>query len=147
MLYFSITSLSTIGFGDFHPRSDDERILGAFILMFGVSIFSYILGNFLEIIEAYKDFNKDPDEDEALEKFFCMLRVFNHGEVIDSKIQKRFGEFFNYRWSNHKNFLIQNSEDLRIFNELPVNVQINIYAGFIYYDFLSSFEGTFFIEK
>ena len=36
---------------------------------------------------------------------------------------------------------------MRIFNEIPVNVQINILAGFIYYDFLSDFEGTFFIEK
>ena len=28
-----------------------------------------------------------------------------------------------------------------------MEVQINILAGFIYYDFLSAFEGTFFIEK
>jgi hypothetical protein len=30
---------------------------------------------------------------------------------------------------------------------LPPDVQTNIYAGFIYYDFLTAFEGTFYIEK
>ena len=45
--YFSFTSLSTVGFGDFHPRSNAERIFCAFILLFGVAIFSYIMGIFI----------------------------------------------------------------------------------------------------
>ena len=77
-------------------------------MLFGVSIFSYILGNFLEIIEAYKDFNKDPDDDENLIKFFGMIKFFNHGVAIDSKFQKKMQDFFNYRWTNHRNFLIDN---------------------------------------
>ena len=50
VVYFAFTSLSTVGFGDFNPKSDSERLLCAFILLFGVSIFSYILGIFNEII-------------------------------------------------------------------------------------------------
>ena len=38
------TSLSTVGFGDYHPRSDLERLLCSAILIFGVSIFSYVMG-------------------------------------------------------------------------------------------------------
>lgn len=44
--YFAFTSLSTVGFGDFHPRSDAERLFCAFILLFGVAIFSLIMGSF-----------------------------------------------------------------------------------------------------
>ena len=47
MLYFSFTSLTTVGFGDFHPKSNFERIFIAFGLMFGVAIFSYIMGEFI----------------------------------------------------------------------------------------------------
>ena len=50
-LYFALTTLSTVGFGDYHPRSNSERLLQSFILMFGVSIFSYYLGKFIEILE------------------------------------------------------------------------------------------------
>ena len=48
--YFSVTSLSTVGLGDLHPRSNVERFLMAFFLLFGVSVFSYIMGNFIELI-------------------------------------------------------------------------------------------------
>ena len=46
-VYYSFTSLSTVGFGDYHPRSNPERLFVAFILLFGVSIFSYCMGIFI----------------------------------------------------------------------------------------------------
>ena len=49
-MYFAFTSLSTVGFGDFAPRSDLERVIGAFVLLFGVAIFSLIMANFMEIL-------------------------------------------------------------------------------------------------
>lgn len=48
--YFAFTSLSTVGFGDYYPVSDMERLVGAFVLLFGVAIFSYIMGNFITIL-------------------------------------------------------------------------------------------------
>jgi hypothetical protein len=50
MVYFAFTSLSTVGFGDFNPRSDLERLMTALLLLTGVSVFSYIMGNLIEII-------------------------------------------------------------------------------------------------
>ena len=48
--YYAFTSLSTVGFGDYNPKSNIERLFCAFILLFGVSIFSYIMGCFIEIL-------------------------------------------------------------------------------------------------
>ena len=48
--YYAFTTLSTVGFGDFHPRSNPERILCSFILLFGVSIFSFVMGNYMSIL-------------------------------------------------------------------------------------------------
>ena len=42
--YFAITTLSTIGYGDFAPVSTNERLIVSFILLFGVAIFSFIMG-------------------------------------------------------------------------------------------------------
>ena len=50
ILYFSFTTLSTVGFGDYHPTNDIERFIGAFILLFGVAIFSIVMGNFTDIL-------------------------------------------------------------------------------------------------
>jgi hypothetical protein len=50
-LYFAFTSLSTVGFGDYAPRGNYERLFGSFMLLFGVAIFSYIMGNFIDILD------------------------------------------------------------------------------------------------
>ena len=51
--YFAFTSLSTVGFGDFHPRSNPERLICALILLFGVAIFSMIMGDFIDILQSF----------------------------------------------------------------------------------------------
>lgn len=53
VIYFTFTSLSTVGFGDFHPISTVERLVGALVLLFGVAIFSYIMGIFIAILNQY----------------------------------------------------------------------------------------------
>jgi len=50
-VYYMFTSLSTVGFGDFNPRSDFERIFISFILVFGVAIFSYIISILIEMLK------------------------------------------------------------------------------------------------
>jgi hypothetical protein len=57
--YFSFTTFSTVGFGDYHPKSDFERIICTFALLFGVAIFSYVMGNFTDMLNKIKRFNMD----------------------------------------------------------------------------------------
>ena len=59
--YFAFTSLSTVGFGDFYPISDYERLMGSVILLLGVSMFSYIMSKFIEMMDIIKDSNKEMD--------------------------------------------------------------------------------------
>jgi len=51
--YFSITTLSTVGYGDLSPKSNIEMVLGIFIMLAGVAFFSYIMGSFIEIISTF----------------------------------------------------------------------------------------------
>jgi hypothetical protein len=73
IIYYSFTSLTTVGFGDYHPKSDYERLLCLFILMFGVAIFSYIMGNFIQIVVQFREFNQEIDEGDELTKFFGLI--------------------------------------------------------------------------
>ena len=50
VVYFMFTTLSTVGFGDFHPKSEIERIVMSFILLIGVACFSYIMSQFISIV-------------------------------------------------------------------------------------------------
>ena len=51
-VYFAFTSLSTVGFGDYHPYSNEERLFCAFILLSGVLIFSFLMDYFLNVIQG-----------------------------------------------------------------------------------------------
>ena len=58
--YFALTTLSTVGLGDFYPKSDAEHMLGSLAILFGVAFFSMINSEFLDIITRLDSFkNKD----------------------------------------------------------------------------------------
>lgn len=82
-VYYAMTTLSTVGFGDIHPRSDSERFLACFLLIFGVSIFSYIMGDILSLIESWRELYEVNEDDDNMHKFFNVLKKFNNGYMID----------------------------------------------------------------
>ena len=43
-LYFTVMTVSTIGYGDIYPSSDESKIFTIFLVVIGVSIFFYIVG-------------------------------------------------------------------------------------------------------
>ena len=58
-MYYALTSLSTIGFGDYYPKTDAERLYVSFMLLFGVAIFSFIMGEIRFMISSFTGFDQD----------------------------------------------------------------------------------------
>ena len=54
VVYFAFTTLATVGYGDYHAVNDSERVVCSIILLFGVAVFSFIMGNFIEILMSFK---------------------------------------------------------------------------------------------
>ena len=80
--YFAFTSVTTVGLGDFHPRSDQERLLCSALLLGGVTLFSYIMGNFIFILNQFKGINKDIEQEDKLMQFLTQLVFFNGGQPL-----------------------------------------------------------------
>jgi len=53
VMYFTFTSLSTVGFGDLTPQTSLERIICSFMLLCGVLVFSYINDRLLDMIDRF----------------------------------------------------------------------------------------------
>ena len=83
MLYWAFTTLTTIGLGDFNARSDEERILCSIIMLFGVSIVSYIMGKFIQILSLVKQMSEELDEGDMLSKFIQTLQRFNKDRPLN----------------------------------------------------------------
>jgi hypothetical protein len=85
MWYFAFTTLSTIGFGDFSPISTAERWVACVVLMFGVSIFSFIIGQFIEIMGNYKMLWAVGNHKD-LSKWISLLARFNNGNPLQKDL-------------------------------------------------------------
>lgn len=107
-MYFALTTLSTVGFGDYTPRSNTERTYGALLLLIGVSVFSFLMGNFLDILGTYNDLLANFDDGDTLSKFFGVLKYYNGGEDIKHDFKVRMEAHFDYIWNHDKNLAFTN---------------------------------------
>lgn len=53
-IYFILTTLATVGYGDYYPQSELEKIVDIFIMLMGIAFFSYIMSNFTTFITNYE---------------------------------------------------------------------------------------------
>lgn len=109
--YYSVTSLSTVGLGDLHPRSNIERVFISFFLLFGVSVFSYLMGNLIEIIHEIQAIDATICDGDKLSRFFGLLQRFNGGKEIDRAMMTRIEEYFAHKWDMDCNQAIETPED------------------------------------
>lgn len=103
VLYFAFTTLSTVGFGDYVPKSSDERIVGTFILLFGVAIFSIIMSSFVGILSDFMSYNAE-HSDGRLSGFFNILKKFNNGMEVEAAFQAQVEAHFDYKWRTDRNY-------------------------------------------
>ena len=49
-LYWTITTLSTVGYGDIVPINNQERVLAIFIMVVGATVFGYVVANISTVV-------------------------------------------------------------------------------------------------
>jgi hypothetical protein len=55
VMYYMMTTMSTVGFGDIYPKSDGERLACVVVFLIGGSFFSIMMSDFLEIFTGIID--------------------------------------------------------------------------------------------
>jgi hypothetical protein len=104
--YFAFTSLSTVGFGDYHPTNSFERLTCAVIIYFGNAVFGVIIGMFNDMIQEWKEFDKDMDDSESLNSFFSLMVKFNKGHQMQDPLKSKIESFFAYKWIHDKTYAL-----------------------------------------
>ena len=147
VVYFAFTTLSTVGFGDYNPKSEVERIVTTFILLVGVACFSYIMGQFIDILMNLQNVTADNEDSENLSKWLGLLAHFNKSSPLPKEMTKRFERYFEYYWANDKNYAIKETIDERFMSELPNHIRTDIYRRFLFADFIYLFKIHFRMQK
>ena len=66
LVYWALTTLSTIGYGDFLPKTVNEKIIVCIVMISGISVFTYIIGKFITILNGYKELGVQRDGRELM---------------------------------------------------------------------------------
>jgi hypothetical protein len=110
-VYYAFTSLSTVGFGDYEPKSDAERLLCSVILVLGVCVFSCIMEVFLEVISNLQSLSQDLDDGDNLTRFFGVMKRYNGGKNINHDLKEKMEVFFDYKWNYDKLMALDDDEE------------------------------------
>jgi hypothetical protein len=108
----------------------------AIILLLGVTVFGYIMGNFTDIIGQMSEINTSFNDDENLTKFFSTLKKFNHNKDIKLEFAEEIEDFFQFKWKFDRNQAIIEDQDRKMLAELPDFVQVKIYTSYLFKKFL-----------
>jgi hypothetical protein len=84
--YYAMTTLTTSGYGDFLPRTQNEMILCSIIMLAGVAFFSYIMSSFISIISSFdKRMGNDAvNREAALTDWLTLVTRFKSGSSSKS---------------------------------------------------------------
>jgi voltage-gated potassium channel len=111
-IYWTITTLTTVGYGDITPHDNLSRIFTMIIMMLGVATYGIVIGSVSKLIV-----NSDKIKKEKKEKFNNLMLLLSHYN-IPNKLQNEVYAFYHHVLNKK----VTESE-LQTLSELPQALQ------------------------
>ena len=108
-LYWSLTTMTSIGYGDVSPKTPSERIFGIFGMICGAVLFGHFMGNVLAVVA-----DMSPAENEFHLKM-DMLNVYMKEQNLNTELRRQIEEFYHieHKLNNHQ------VDEAEMLKELP----------------------------
>lgn len=116
-LYWSVTTVATIGYGDYHPdhESNLQIIFTIIVQIFGVGMYGYIIGNVSGLIA-----NLDVARADFIKKIES-VRVYLNNKNIPKELQEKILNYYHYLWDKKKSIA-----DVNPLSDLPTSLSLEI---------------------
>ncbi|CAJ1381076.1 unnamed protein product [Effrenium voratum] len=114
-LYWAMTTVTTVGYGDIIPQNDDERIFTMLSMMVGGAFYGYVVGN-ISVILASRDVNRQAHK-QRLHLIYAWLLHHRFPKPLRQRL-----------WIYYKT-LVKNKaalDDSAIFNELSPELRQDV---------------------
>lgn len=101
--YMSITTLSTVGYGDLYPISNLEKVIGIVIMLSGVGFFSYVMSSFIQIQSTLEKENSSRNEDIfEVHNWITLLTRFRENKPLPNTLYRQVFRHFEHFASNDR---------------------------------------------
>lgn len=114
-LYWTITTMTTVGYGDISPGRTAEYLLASLIMLMGASLYAFIIGglaSLLSNLQAAK--NNQWEHMESVEQYLRARR-------IPARLGSRVHNYYEYLWARHKGL-----NEQTLLQDLPQSLRLDI---------------------
>ena len=113
--YWTLTTLTTIGYGDISPSENRLRIYVMVIELIGAGMYGFIIGNIANLI-ANIDVAKTQYK-EKVDRIGTFLKYKN----IPLSLQKRINDYYDYLWENRRGY-----DEASVLSDLPISLKTRV---------------------
>lgn len=114
-VYWTVTTLTTIGYGDITPVTNAQTMFVIIIEIMGAGMYGFIIGNIANLI-ANIDIAKAQYK-EKLEKINTFMKYRN----LPSPLQNRINEYYNYLWESRRGY-----DESSVLLDLPISLKTQV---------------------
>ncbi len=107
-LYWSITTLTTVGYGDITPKTVPQRFFTILVMIAGVGTYGYVIGNITSFIA-----NLDRVK-AGYKKRLEEVTSFLNYKSVSPELQKKVHEYYEHLWESQIG-----SDENRLLNDIP----------------------------
>jgi len=129
--YWSLTTLTTIGYGDLHPMNTTEMAFSIFIMLIGTLFFSFITGTFASFLQ-----HSDELVQEYREKMGKLMTHMSKHKVPPD-IRKNVQDTMSKKWKSEQGLKKVRHNMTEIYQDIPLRVLADL-SGFVFREVLAT---------
>lgn len=114
-LYWSVTTLTTIGYGDITPRTNPQTVYTMFVMIIGVGIYGYVIGNIASLLSGL-DVSRTLFQDKL-----NTINAFLKYKKVPPHLSNRVRSYYINLWENKHGI-----DEEEIWQNLPTGIRIDL---------------------
>ncbi len=114
-LYWAVTTLTTVGYGDITPITLPQTIYTMVVMLFGVAVYGYVIGNISTLLV---------NTDEAKARYVSKieeLNAFFTDKCLPYELQEKIRDYYNHLWQSSLGH-----DENQILNDLPPTLRTEV---------------------
>jgi len=114
-VYWTVTTLTTVGYGDILPMNNPQKIYSMFVQVMGFGVFGFLIGTIASVL-----LKKDPAKAKYLENIENLASLM-HYRTIPGHLRNRIVNFYTYMWKKRLGY-----DETAFLKSLPENLQTEV---------------------
>lgn len=95
-LYFTITTMTTVGYGDITPQRPSEYVIAMIIMLLGASMYAFIIGNVASLFS-----NLDSEKVQYRNRMEAISQYLQYRKVPES-LNTKVRSYYEYMWTRRR---------------------------------------------